>query len=653
MRLASASRLALLAAALALASRLPARAQTAGEIAGTYTIHTSEGYGGVVRIGADLLVVRRVYFTDKTVHTQTGVGKLEGATLTVTFAGSGEPTNLEGSWSVQGTGDEGRTKGTLTLARSETGWAGKLARTSLQSGTPLPELEVTGTLAGQVLTAQRGGAAATYALGRDGLTLVAKLGSGTETCSRSQLPADGGPTATYTFEGGKISGKLSSGGEDTGTAPVKKTEVPPAFASLAVEPDPVPAYLRAAHETVVHTDAQGNGEARKLELHERIQVKSREGDFWVVGPLPGPKGYFMGYVKADDLEKVDHFTAVAAPIFVRGDRPRPNNVVQRNLATCYFDSALMAIAGQRPQLIESMIKDLGDGTVAVRFHARDEHHQLAPQWVRIQKTVPVDAKGHGQYTLPDGTGQLWPALATKGFAAWSGKGKGFYHAIEWGDAKDAFELVAGKDAHEVQVQATLLGHATRALKGGASDQAALSAWRQSDAGKAAVTELTNHPSRRNDAAWDKALVAKIPGLSAAGRAKLAASVEAEDDGPPGSGRYGSTSSELFARLEKGVAQKWPACACAAAFADGADAEKVPGIVSSHFYMVEGTSEDEKKVRWVKLVNPTHGTTRVYEREGDRLVGKESTDEKARGEFSLELSDFRRFYAVYCWVELGP
>src|SRR5579883_2654976 len=638
------------ALALALVARGSPPAETAGE-----------GSTGQLVIRDDLTVRKWVYFPkEKLTRTQEGSGQLSGAELTVTFTGSGDPRDLEGHWTLAGeSSEQGRYRGTVVVTKADDKWRLTFEPISIEQNAPLPHVEADAALEGMVLTVEREGASVAYTLRGDGKALVAKLGS--ETLRRSTLPANGAEKAVYTFEGGKLSGKLASGATETGARIVQKGATDAQLLALEVQPDPVPATLRTVRAAVALRTPKGPvGE--RFKPHADIPIRGRDGDFYLVGPLRDAKGYWTGYVRATDVASTGSYATVQAPIFLPGKQPTPNNVVQGNLNTCYFDSALMAIAEFQPGTITSMIRDLKDGTVAVRFHERDASGHWAEQWVRIQKTIPVDAQGHGLYTRPDGTGQLWPALATKGFAAWSGKGKGFYRALDMGDAKDAFELVTGQDAKTTFWGPELPGvYATAQLKKDVpemsrADTAAITAYGRSAAWKSVTSGLVRHQGWREDLAYALSLLPAIPDLSTEGKSQLEKYLGQRVDGPPGTGGYGPKALEIFTQIQECVKKKRPTCASTIAWespprpnADGY--ETVEGLASPHFYTVVGASEDEHKVRWVKLYNPTHALVRTYERKGDTLVtGGRSNAEQRDEAFDVELSDVHRYFSWLEWVE---
>lgn len=650
------------AASLLLAASLAASGAPSADIAGRYSLKASDGTTGFLTVGDDLVVTRRVYFKDHTIHTQTGKGALDGHELTVTFTGKGDPRNLTGRWSVNGESEQGRYRGKVELASEGGHWHGTLETLSLEKNEALPAVELAGELDDMKLVAKRGDAAVTYTLSADGHALAAKLSSGSETLRRSALVEDGGETATYSFEGAKVSGKLSSGLTERGARIATKKVSNETLLALPVAPDPLPVWFEAVRATSISKEP-GGPEAKPVREKGRVPVRGKKDDLYVVGPFEGDQGYWMGYVKAADFRSPVEFKACDAPVFA-GKRPSPGNVVQGNINTCYFDAALMALAETRPSVVTSMIRDLKDGTVAVRFYWRDEHHQLTEEWVRVKKTIPFDEKGESLYVRLDGTGQSWPALVTKGFAAWEHKGAGFYHGLDMGDSKDAFELVAGKDGKGFFWDQELPGHLgdeqleqwiPRLSK---KDREAIKAYRGSDDWKKADGELGAHPGRRDDLPYALSLVEKIPGLSKAGKAVMKAFYEERLDGPLGSGRYGTVTQELWQHVEECVKRKRPACASTHPWSKktkkdkAEDFEAVLGLASPHFYAVVGAHEDDRKVRWVTVVNPTHVLSRVYERKGDALVASEkfTKDDATQGAFDIELSDFRRYYDAFEWIE---
>ncbi len=652
---------AVVAGTLALLGTLALTASGAGDVTGTYDIATSEGLKGFLYVREDLMVRRRVLLPDKTVRSQFGPGKLDGDKLTVTFTGKGDPHDLSGDWTVTGdAGATGRYRGTATFTRAEERWTTTFTPSDVDDKEPLPAVELGGTLTVMTFRGERNGVAVVYSLTPDGLTLASRA----ETFKRSTLVLNGGPTATYTFGAeGVVEGKLSSGVIDRGKRAAVQTAGTVSnqeLQRLPIEPDPVPNSLRATRDTKILLGPDGP-EGKAVKKDELVHVCGRKGDLWVVGPFREGKKKWTGFLKAEDLNPRLQYKAVDAPVFLPGKRPSPDSIVQKDLATCYFDAALMAVADNRPTLVENMFRDLKDQTVGVRFHVKDEHGRYVEHWVRVKKTIVVDEKGRSHYTIGEG-GQLWPALAEKAFAAW--RGKGYYRNIEYGAAHDVFEVILGKPARWMTWPLPLPGEigATR-LKADVpqmtkADRDAIVAFGATPYWKDEAADLVNHPTRRRDFAYIEKLIGKVDLLTPEGEKQLKAFYRQRVEGPLGSARYSPAAKNVFALIEETDKKKRPMCLGTKAWgkagtgqSGGENIELVAGLASTHEYMVVGTRTDERRLGWIKVMNPWHHFSRRYERKGDELVASAVDGKKddTKGVFDVELSDLMRYFASLSYV----
>jgi hypothetical protein len=643
-----------------------------------YEIATSEGGDskGTLTVGADYAIVRRVTYADTSVHTYSGTGQLSGATLTVRFEGSGEPRDLSGTWTVKGETESGTYHGTASFGFRRGKWVAKYQATLEDESETTGPIELSGKWDGLTLLGERRGLvdgdtaalrSASYTLSPDGLVLTAAADAASrETFTRARLPAPGtGPTATYLFEeGGRLTGTLSNGVKDRGAKVVNKPATTDTKAK--VEADPVPSSLRAIRDTNILKAADKNAApAKAVKRNELVPVCGRENGFWVVGPFkePGQRRGWKGYLAQEDVDNRLSYADVPAPIFLADRPPSAESVVQKDLGTCYLDAALMAIASVQSRSIETMIRDHEDGTVSVRFFER-AGGSFGEHWVRIQRTIIVDERGRSHYTVGEG-GQLWPALIEKAFAAW--RGQGWYRNIEGGNAADVFEVVLGLEARSrgwnVPVPAEL-GQGRGGRRGrnrdvpslGPDDQKAIAAYRETDAAKKETAALENNPAARRDLAYLDAQLelAKKAGLSEGGAKSLHDYYAARVDGPLGSGKYGPQAREVFDQIKASLAAHLPVCMSTRSWGTTAgtgpsgreNVQLVPGLASEHEYMVTGAYEDENHLAWVKVVNPWHRFSRLYEREGDKLVARAANGRQDRehGAFAVELSDVMRYYS---------
>jgi hypothetical protein len=96
------------------------------------------------------------------------------------------------------------------------------------------------------------------------------------------------------------------------------------------------------------------------------------------------------------------------------------DVQQGYLADCFLVAAMGAVAQQRPDLIEKMIKDNGDGTVTVTLY-RDGDGLAAPGHgkpvdVRVSMKLPT-ANGSSPTYAKASSRELWPSLIEKAYVA--------------------------------------------------------------------------------------------------------------------------------------------------------------------------------------------------------------------------------------------
>jgi hypothetical protein len=121
------------------------------------------------------------------------------------------------------------------------------------------------------------------------------------------------------------------------------------------------------------------------------------------------------------------------------------DVNQGYLANCYLVAAMGAIAMQRPDLVESMIKDNGDGTATVMLYTHDQ--ALAPPGegkatpVRVSLKMPsTDGKNPVYAKSP--TRELWPSLIEKAYVVLY-KGGDYQGANTGGSTTEAMSAMLG------------------------------------------------------------------------------------------------------------------------------------------------------------------------------------------------------------------
>ena len=140
--------------------------------------------------------------------------------------------------------------------------------------------------------------------------------------------------------------------------------------------------------------------------------------------------------------KLERFSG---PLFIDG--PKAEDVRQGAIGNCYFPAALAAVASMRPDIIEKMIKDNGDGTYTVKFNANASYGSGRPVEIKVDGDLyarsyggPVYGGSLGGSTAPDKM-ELWFPLIEKAYAQW----KGSYDTIgNGGVAGQVMSEVMGK-----------------------------------------------------------------------------------------------------------------------------------------------------------------------------------------------------------------
>jgi hypothetical protein len=126
--------------------------------------------------------------------------------------------------------------------------------------------------------------------------------------------------------------------------------------------------------------------------------------------------------------------------------PKHTDANQGYLADCFLVAAMAAVAQQRPDLIQQMIEDHGDGTVTVTMYKVGGGWGLpgqgAPVKVRISNELPTTDGARPAYAR-GADKQLWPALIEKAYVAINGGGK--YQGVNaGGSAGDALQAILGQ-----------------------------------------------------------------------------------------------------------------------------------------------------------------------------------------------------------------
>ncbi|WP_279676583.1 C2 family cysteine protease [Aeoliella straminimaris] len=139
------------------------------------------------------------------------------------------------------------------------------------------------------------------------------------------------------------------------------------------------------------------------------------------------------------------------PLFAEGG-PRNDDVKQGSVGDCYFMTTLSAIARAKPEYIEQMVVDLGDGTYAVRFY--DSGQEV---YVRVDADLYVTDNGTLRYAKLGNDNAMWVAIVEKAYCFFR-KMQGTYASIASGNgtvqdhlnlAKMSYKVEDGVDAQQV------------------------------------------------------------------------------------------------------------------------------------------------------------------------------------------------------------
>ncbi|MDE2490850.1 MAG: hypothetical protein KGM24_08375, partial [Elusimicrobia bacterium] len=118
----------------------------------------------------------------------------------------------------------------------------------------------------------------------------------------------------------------------------------------------------------------------------------------------------------------------------------PDEIVQGQLGSCFFLSALAAVDGVRPDLVSRELRPTGDGTYAVTLYGRDGR----PRAVAVDDRFPATEGGVQYLARGSSPGEIRPALFEKAYA----KLLGGYRAIDGGDASAALAALTGAPAED-------------------------------------------------------------------------------------------------------------------------------------------------------------------------------------------------------------
>ncbi len=156
------------------------------------------------------------------------------------------------------------------------------------------------------------------------------------------------------------------------------------------------------------------------------------GDFDGDGRLTGNDiRFFVSALTGDlpDPKTPYNYKRFSGPVYVDG--VSPDDVTQGAVGDCYFLSVLSSLAVTDPEILESMVTPLGDGTYDVRFYDRG-----IETYIRVDGDLPVRWDGSLVYAGDE----MWVSLAEKAYAQLKGES---YAELSVGNPSEAFRDVGG------------------------------------------------------------------------------------------------------------------------------------------------------------------------------------------------------------------
>lgn len=138
-----------------------------------------------------------------------------------------------------------------------------------------------------------------------------------------------------------------------------------------------------------------------------------------------------------------------------GKAPKAQDVGQGAIGDCYLMAGMGAVAAQRPDLIQKMVKyDSGKNTYTVTFQERQRDGKFKAVPIKVSAFLP-SRNGMNAVYAQDGASKqgdnqaLWPAIVEKAYAVW----KGDYETIAGGDMGVAMEAITGAKSTSPEIPA--------------------------------------------------------------------------------------------------------------------------------------------------------------------------------------------------------
>lgn len=166
------------------------------------------------------------------------------------------------------------------------------------------------------------------------------------------------------------------------------------------------------------------------------------------GALEVPKGETVLVVADPATTRMQTHQSSIGTLFTR--MPCPDDVVQGEIGDCYLLASINAILRmpEGPDLIQSIMKDNGNGTITVRFYKAGRF-----QYISIGKSIVKEYKAktlgirHGTGKVLHSQGALWVSLLEKAYAAFmrtASQGPNpSYKDLEKGSGEEAMQAIVG------------------------------------------------------------------------------------------------------------------------------------------------------------------------------------------------------------------
>lgn len=181
--------------------------------------------------------------------------------------------------------------------------------------------------------------------------------------------------------------------------------------------------------------------------------------------------------------------------------PRPEDIVQGEVGSCYLLSVIGSAAATHPELIESMITQTGPHTFEVRFFIEDEHGDLKERRVAVDDDFYVnpetDSIVYAQGREVQGGRVLWPMLIEKAAALLppddaTTAARGSYSAIDGGYEAWTIAALTGKRAKMLRCTPRSEDRIWNALASAVDDRRVIVMGTPGEAGHEVDPEMNQH-----------------------------------------------------------------------------------------------------------------------------------------------------------------